>query len=415
MTTVTINDLAQELLDAVIDEVGNFTNVKSTPNKRRLGTQTLKSCSLVARAWSSRARQHIFHEVEFTSLDLFSRWQTAITCGETSPYGFVQTLHFREKTDQWITADSFSKILPHLVNFPRVENLIFTQYDITPLVLPLQQASVPFLESVRYLEVDSVVMNTPQELFALIDCFPHLEDLNLGHGRVRRHYERGVYPEKAVERFRGRLYITTREREDDVFLKELAARPVRFQEVRVVESPFRQPLCDLVAACAPTLKRLQVLAPSRDSGLSFDGNQNSLLEPLPTDRPLVDLSSCVKLQRLRLSTRNLNILDDWIMPMLHTITKVPEELTLHEAPMFQSYGIEFVRGDVWGEIDACLTALAIKAVEQGQELKFVLTTGLFSTSQCEPSLRSRLSSFAEKGTFTVSRSPPTYSYAKGPF
>jgi len=264
MTIVTINDLAQELLDAVIDEVGNFTDAKATPSERKLGTQTLKSCSLVARAWLPRARQYLFHEVEFASMDLFNRWQAVISHGETSPYGFVQTLHFREKTDQWVTPEAFSRILPHLATFPRVENLIFTQYDITPLVLPLQQASVSsFLESIRYLEVDSMAMDTPKELFALIDCFPHLEDLNLGHGRVRRHHERGMYPEKAVERFRGRLYINGRDREDDVFLKGLVARPVRFQEVRLIESPFRQPLCDLVAACAPTLKRLQVLAPMR--------------------------------------------------------------------------------------------------------------------------------------------------------
>ena len=275
MTKVTINDLAQELLDAVIDEVGNFTDPKVAPSKRRLWTETLKSCSLVARAWSLRARSYLFYEVEFTSVDLFSRWQAVISRGETSPYSFVQALHFREKTEQWITSESFSHILPHMVDFPRVESLIFTQYDITPLVLPLQRATASFLKSVRHLEVDSMAMSTPEELFALIDCFPHLEDLNLGHGRVRRHHERGTYPERTAERFRGRLYIHNCEREGDVFLRELAARSIQFQEVRVAESPFRQPLCDLVAACAPTLKRLQVLAPSR-------GKQNQTTEMLPT-------------------------------------------------------------------------------------------------------------------------------------
>jgi len=263
MTPAAINNLAQELLDAIIDEVGNFTDAKVTPSERELGTQTLKSCSLVAKAWSPRARSYLFYEVEFTSTDLFSRWQRVISCGETSPYGFVQTLHFREKTEQWITPESFGHILPHMINFPRLESLIFTQYDVTPVVLPLQQASASFLRSIRYLEVDSMAMNTPEELIALIDCFPHMEDLNLGHGRVRRHHERGVYPEKAPDRFRGRLYIRTSERKDDIFLWGLAARFVQFQEVRVTESTFRQPLCDLLAMCAPTLRRLQVLAPSR--------------------------------------------------------------------------------------------------------------------------------------------------------
>ena len=173
MTTVTINDLPQELLDAAIDEVGALTDVKATPSDRRLGTQTLKSCSLVARVWSPRARWYLLHEVEFASMDRFSRWQAVTSHSKTSPHSLVQTLHSREKTEQWITSESFSQILQHLADFPRVENLIFTQYDIAPLVLPLQQASVPsLLRSVRYLEVSSMAMSTPKELFALIDCFP---------------------------------------------------------------------------------------------------------------------------------------------------------------------------------------------------------------------------------------------------
>ena len=104
--------------------------------------------------------------------------------------------------------------------------------------------------------------------------------------------------------------------------------------------------------------------------------------------------------------------------MLRTITKVPEELTLHEAPMFQSYGIEYV-SEAWGEVDACLDALATKAMGQGHELKFVLTTGVFSSARFESKLRSRLSSFTEKGALTILNNPPTphpnHSYARGPF
>lgn len=101
--------------------------------------------------------------------------------------------------------------------------------------------------------------------------------------------------------------------------------------------------------------------------------------------------------------------------MLSTVTKVPEELTLHETPMCQSYGIDYVCGDAWGEVDACLTTLAMRAVEQGHGLKFILTTAIFSTAHPEHKFLSRLPSFVELGTLTVSRSPPTYSYAKGPF
>lgn len=101
--------------------------------------------------------------------------------------------------------------------------------------------------------------------------------------------------------------------------------------------------------------------------------------------------------------------------MLYTIAKVPEELTLHETPMYQSYGIEYVYGDVWEEMDACLTALATKAAEQGHKLRLSFTTGLFSTPHSEDKFRSRLVSFVENGTFSVLHSPAAYSHAKGPF
>ena len=101
--------------------------------------------------------------------------------------------------------------------------------------------------------------------------------------------------------------------------------------------------------------------------------------------------------------------------MLYTITTVPEELTLHETPMWQSYGIDYVSGDAWGEMDDCLTALAMRAAGQGHKLTFVLTTARFSVTHSEHKFWSRLSSFAEVGTLTVRRGPPTYNYAKGPF
>ena len=101
--------------------------------------------------------------------------------------------------------------------------------------------------------------------------------------------------------------------------------------------------------------------------------------------------------------------------MLHTIIKVPEEFTLHEAPMFQSYGIEFVGGDAWEEVDNRLSALAIRATDRGHKMELVLTTGVFGSPQCEPNLRSKLSSFAEQGTVTFLHGPLTYNYARGPF
>lgn len=101
--------------------------------------------------------------------------------------------------------------------------------------------------------------------------------------------------------------------------------------------------------------------------------------------------------------------------MLNTITRAPEEFTLHETRMYQSYGVDYVRGDAWQEVDACLTTLAMKAVEQGHELRVAITTRLFTNAHSEQKLQSRLSLFAEIGTLAISRTPPTFSHAKGPF
>ena len=103
------------------------------------------------------------------------------------------------------------------------------------------------------------------------------------------------------------------------------------------------------------------------------------------------------------------------MPTLHTLAKVPEELTLHEAPMFPSEGIEYVSGDTWGEIDTCLGALAVKAAEQGHGLEFVLTMGAFGGAQREPMFRSKLPMFTQQGTLTVLPGRLTYSHSRGPF
>ena len=102
------------------------------------------------------------------------------------------------------------------------------------------------------------------------------------------------------------------------------------------------------------------------------------------------------------------------MPILHTITKIPEELTLHEASIFQPYGGESLRDDAWRGLDVCLEALAIKAMEQDHELKFVLTMGMFS-ARSGSEFWPRLPSFIKKGTFVALHTQPTYSHTRGPF
>jgi len=129
----------------------------------------------------------------------------------------------------------------------------------------------------------------------------------------------------------------------------------------------------------------------------------------------VDLGPFVRLQHLRLSTRDLDTLEDWILPVLHTIVNVPEEITIHEARMYHSHGIGLASGDGWEEVDACMEAFAIKAVERGHKLKLVLTTALFHSPRSEPGFLSKLPSFTERGTFTLFPSLLTHSYARGPF
>ena len=129
----------------------------------------------------------------------------------------------------------------------------------------------------------------------------------------------------------------------------------------------------------------------------------------------MDLSSFVRLQHLRLSTMDLGTLDDWILPMLHTIVNVPEELTIHEARMRHSHGIGLASDGGWEEVDACLGALAIRAAERGHKLKLSLTMGVFRSPRSRPKFRSKLASFTKRGTFTVLPSSLTYSSARGPF
>lgn len=57
--------------------------------------KTLKKCSLVSKSWVPRARQHLFHEVAFYSLNGLDAWEETFPDPVNSPAYYTRSLHIR--------------------------------------------------------------------------------------------------------------------------------------------------------------------------------------------------------------------------------------------------------------------------------------------------------------------------------
>lgn len=137
--TATIT-LPAELIDQVIDHLHD-------------DVLALRACCITSRAWVSRARYHIFHDI-LLSADRADAFAMLL---ETSPHisHFVKSLNIKGEADQ-----------------------IFNKSDYLVAVVP---AIAPKLTRLKNLRIDSVTLAHlhPKVLSALIQGFPELEELYL--------------------------------------------------------------------------------------------------------------------------------------------------------------------------------------------------------------------------------------------
>ena len=155
--------LPSELLDHAVDFLHD-------------SRRTLKSCSLVSKAWIPRARKHLFAAIWLSAAKEVELWKVAFPDPSASPAWYTTALFINspdviaaavDDDDCWVSA--FSRVV-HL----KMDVVAAGFKQISISLVPFHRFS-PVLRSLR---VVSTVL-TPSQIFDLLRSFPLLEDLSV--------------------------------------------------------------------------------------------------------------------------------------------------------------------------------------------------------------------------------------------
>ena len=173
-TTMSNPDLAQELVDAIVDLLHDATDA-------------LKNCCLVSKSWIPRARKHLFANVLFRDAKDLQSWKTTFPNPSTSPAHYAQSLSIRFPPDVTAADAEEGGWIP---TFSRV-----VRFEIrTQLHEPENRSLLSFRgfsPVLKYLHVSYVPLS-PLDVCSLIYSFPLLEDLCLAASSALGLY--GSYP-----------------------------------------------------------------------------------------------------------------------------------------------------------------------------------------------------------------------------
>ncbi|KAF9648878.1 hypothetical protein BDM02DRAFT_2041445 [Thelephora ganbajun] len=160
--------LPQDVIDVLVDWVSVSSVGQRDPH--------LRSCSLVARSWVQRSRQHLFYSVELASTSDISNWIENVRPGVGGVSGYVRKLWMNCNWDQW--SQRFSSV-EHLRSFTRVEELRLTYWRGGQATKEeVEEAFGGFGPSVRTLSI-SLPRGDPGSFLHLLSLFPHLNNLSI--------------------------------------------------------------------------------------------------------------------------------------------------------------------------------------------------------------------------------------------
>ena len=158
----------QEVIDGLIDWVRISSVGQRDPH--------LQSCSLVARSWAQRSRQHLFHNIELVSSTDISNWIRDIQPGAGGVSRYVRKLWLNSNWSQW--SQRFPSV-EHLRSFTHVEELRLTYWcGERATKEEIVEAFGGFWPSVRSLSV-SLPRGDAGSFLHLLSLFPHLDDLSI--------------------------------------------------------------------------------------------------------------------------------------------------------------------------------------------------------------------------------------------
>ena len=245
----------QEVVDDLIDWVSVSSVGQRDPH--------LRSCSLVARNWVQRSRQHLFYSVELASATDISNWVENIRPGVDGMSGFVRKLWLNSNWDQW--SRRFPSV-QHLRAFTHVEELRLT-YWCGGLATKekVEEAFWGFGSSVRSLSV-SLPRGDAGSFLHLLSLFPHLDDLSVWTSCLDESPD--PLPRNAVT-VRGRLVLDGVQEHFASALIGIGLKP----KVLKISIPRLISYDDLLTACGPSVEVVS-LSPTFGQCLSiFRGAQ----------------------------------------------------------------------------------------------------------------------------------------------
>ena len=149
--------LPPEILDHIVDLLHD-------------NPKTLEQCCLTSKSWVTRARKHLFADIEFLTVDDLKSWKKTFPDPGNSPAYHTRAMTVKcalgdGQEDGW--TQSFSRIECLRMDFT------WTGFSNISLV-PFRK----FSASLKSLHVASLFLPHPQ-VFSLIRFLPHLEDLTL--------------------------------------------------------------------------------------------------------------------------------------------------------------------------------------------------------------------------------------------
>ena len=247
--------LPQEIVDTIIDEV-------TEEPKLVLRVTTLRTCSLVSRAWVHRSQHHLFSKIEFNEVG-FRSWCANVKPGEDGPSYHVTHLHFTQLFGDLYLGDLVPAV-SHISSFTSLRTLHLTNVS-------LQHEQNCFTygalgSTVSHLLLEGCLMDV-HLLTSFLHPFTNLGDLSLLDPRVLL----GLKPEYPSEplNVKGKINLELRVNMTyggRTFIHESPLLPVAFHTITLSERNQRIRMSRL-GPCITEVNKL--LAVSRETLTRF--------------------------------------------------------------------------------------------------------------------------------------------------
>lgn len=403
-----LSDLPAELISHIVDYLHD-------------DGKALKASALVSRIFVARSQVHLFERVALWIPDHGSGanaggntyvLQTYIS---SDPDGLLS--HTRSLLLGYLTLPQhLEEIYDHWMAFKNVEELqarLFTTHFVQDPML-LSRYFSHFRSTLRYLRLETWLEN-PKDLIAFVAFFPFLEEVSietLSHDppSLPDSKSEGLDP-GLLSPLRGSLVLRKFQHEND-FLVELAKVRVRYHTLSIWNGTVWTGLQELIIACGPTLRVLNLTCEACESFFLFDfercwitwfqvwiGSVSEMYRDLP-----MNFTRCTRLTEITLPLplnfslildRYSTLISDISSPHLQKITLVLEKN--QPSPIDIEMVMEMLLDEVWRTFEDALLGVSSRS---RNVLEVVMALSSIDHARRTPDCATFLPRFREVGHVT---------------